>query len=163
MTQLSFKLISNPPSGMDSTRCVGAYDQPNSGGLDDGVVDACGKPKFSGFRDVSAAAEPLATRSNSSAQSIGGGMGLLSSLGGTGLRSAGDHGPAFGRADCRDPGAGFLAGLCGTTIAGTMNTNWRFCDRERVTTGCVAANSTQTTAIWSATTAAMIDNCRARR
>jgi len=35
-------------------------------------LDACGKPKSRGLREVSAAVESLATRSNSPAQSMGG-------------------------------------------------------------------------------------------
>jgi hypothetical protein len=162
MTQLSFKLTSSPPPGMASTRCVGAYDQPNSGSLDEGAVDECGKPKFRGLRDVSAAADFLAARSNSPAQSMRARIELPSSLGGAVLRSTGVERGAFGR-DRGKVCTGFLAGLSGATIVGAMNTNCRFCVRDRITTGGVAAKSIQTTAMWSATTAAMIDNCLARR
>jgi hypothetical protein len=120
-TQLSFKLTSSPPPDRDSTRCVGAYDQANSGGLDEGVVDACGKPKSRGLRDVSAAMESLATRSNSPAQSIDGGIGGPASIGGAGLSLTG--GVAFGRVDCRERGSGFLSESFVIIIVGAMNTN----------------------------------------
>ena len=122
-TQLSFRLTSNPPPGMGSTRCVGAYDQPNSGGFDEGTVDAFGKPKFSGLRDASAAVKSLTTRFNSAAQSMGGRMGLLSSLGGAGLGSTGDDGIAFRRTDRCERDTGFLIELSGAMIAGAMKTN----------------------------------------
>src|ERR1700733_3421411 len=72
ITHRSFRLTSSPPSGIDSTRWVRACDQANSGDFEDGAVAACGKPKFRGSRDGSAGTDPLAARSNSAAQSIGG-------------------------------------------------------------------------------------------
>jgi hypothetical protein len=161
-TQLSFKLTSNPPPGRDCRRCVGAYDQPNSEGFDEGVVAECGKPKSRGCIDGGAAIEFLAARSNSSPQSMGGRIRFPSSLGAPELSSTAGEGVAFGRRDRCEACTGFLTRLSGTTIVGAINTSWRFGDEERIT-GCVVAKSTQTTATWSATTAAKIDDCRAPR
>jgi len=122
-TQLSFKLTSNPPPRRDTTRCVGAYDQPNSGGFAVDSADICGKPKSGGLRDASAAVESLAARSNSPAQSMGGRMGLPSSLGGTGLGSTGGDGVAFRRTDRRERGSGCVIELSGTAIDGAIHTN----------------------------------------
>jgi hypothetical protein len=122
-TQLSFKLTSNPPPRRDSTRCVSAYDQPNSGSFGDGAVDACGKPKSRGGIDGGAAIEFRDARSNSPAQSIGGGTRWPSSLCDVGLGSMRDEGVAFGRTDRRERGAGFLTRLPGAMIVGATNTN----------------------------------------
>jgi len=121
-TQLSFKLTNNPPPRRDSTRCVGAYDQPNSGGFAGDSVDAYGKPKSRGGND-GGAAEFLATRSNSPAQSMGGRMGLPFSLGGAGSGSTGDDGVASRRTDRCEWGTGCLIELSGAIIVGAMNTN----------------------------------------
>jgi len=121
-TQLSFKLTSNPPLGRDSTRCVAAYDQPNSGGFDEGVADACGKPKSTGLRDVSAAVESPTTRSNSAAQSMGGGIGGPASLGVAGLGFIGE-GLARGRVDGRERASDSLSGPFVIIIVGATNTN----------------------------------------
>jgi hypothetical protein len=123
MTQLSFTLISNPPPGSDSTRCVGAYDQPNSGAFDEGALNACGKPKSRGLRDASAAAASLAARSNSPAQSMVGWLGLATSPGGAGWGSTGVEGVGFGCRDRGDLGSRFLAEPSGAVIVGAMNTH----------------------------------------